>query len=133
MRANIDAWWPSVERGEIEAIVMNASGCGAMVKEYAHHLRGDARYAERAERIVALVKDLAEVVAPHAQALRARLAPGGRAAFHPPCPLQPWQGLRPLSERLLAELGFELQPLARKSVVQGQSVSIRVGHGGRRL
>src|SRR5690606_3804483 len=112
MRANIDAWWPLVEQGGVEAIVMNASGCGAMVKEYAHHLRHDARYAERAARIVALVKDVAEVVAPHAQALRERMAPGGRAAFHPPCTLQHWQGLRPLSERLLGELGFDLQPFA---------------------
>ncbi|MCD0502245.1 glycolate oxidase subunit GlcF [Bordetella petrii] len=109
MRANIDAWWPLIENEAVEAIVMNASGCGAMVKEYAHHLRGDARYAERAARIVALVKDVAEVVAPHAQALRERMAPGGPAAFHPPCTLQHWQGLRPLSERLLADLGFELR------------------------
>ena len=110
MRANIDAWWPLIEQGNIEAIVMNASGCGAMVKEYAHHLRGDARYAERAARIVALVKDVAEIVAPHAQTLSRRMPLGGRAAFHPPCTLQHWQGLRPLSERLLKDLGFELQP-----------------------
>lgn len=112
MRANIDAWWPLIEAGNVEAIVMNASGCGAMVKEYAHHLRHDANYASRAERIVSLVKDVAEIVAPHAEVLRARLAPGGRAAFHPPCTLQHWQGLRPLSERLLRDLGFELQPFA---------------------
>lgn len=109
MRANIDAWWPLVERGEVEAIVMNASGCGAMVKEYAHHLRHDADYAERAARIVELVKDVAEIVAPHARQLRARLKAMPRAAFHPPCTLQHWQGLRPLSERMLAELGFQLQ------------------------
>jgi len=109
MRANIDAWWPLVQRGEVEAIVMNASGCGAMVKEYAHHLRHDADYAERAARIVELVKDVAEIVAPHAQQLRARLKAVPRAAFHPPCTLQHWQGLRPLSERMLAELGFQLQ------------------------
>src|SRR5690606_28642658 len=78
MRANIDAWWPLVQAGNVEAIVMNASGCGAMVKEYAHHLRHDAAYAARAAHIVALVKDVAEVVAPHAQALRERMAPGGR-------------------------------------------------------
>src|SRR5690606_36769673 len=88
LRANIDAWWPAVERGEIEAIVMNASGCGAMVKEYAHHLRHDARYAERTARIVELVTDVAEIVAPHAQALRGRLPPGGSTEFHPPCSLQ---------------------------------------------
>jgi len=31
MRANIDAWWPLIELGQVDAIVMNASGCGAMV------------------------------------------------------------------------------------------------------
>ncbi|MDQ6882210.1 MAG: glycolate oxidase subunit GlcF, partial [Pseudomonadota bacterium] len=41
MRANIDAWWPFVERGEVEAIVMNASGCGVTVREYGHHLQHD--------------------------------------------------------------------------------------------
>jgi glycolate oxidase iron-sulfur subunit len=35
-RALIDAWWPQVERGEVEAIVVTASGCGSFVKEYAH-------------------------------------------------------------------------------------------------
>lgn len=121
MRANVDAWWPWVERGEIEAIVMNASGCGAMVKEYAHHLRRDPDYAERAARIVALVKDVAEVVAPHAAALRERLAPGPRAAFHPPCTLQHWQGLRPLAERLLVELGFELAPFGESHLCCGSA------------
>ena len=41
MRANIDAWWPLVEAG-VEAIVMNASGCGVTVKEYGHILQHDA-------------------------------------------------------------------------------------------
>nr|HMQ74032.1 glycolate oxidase subunit GlcF [Rubrivivax sp.] len=41
MRRNIDAWWPHVEAGGVEAIVMNASGCGVMVKEYGHALAAD--------------------------------------------------------------------------------------------
>ncbi|MBR8655059.1 glycolate oxidase subunit GlcF [Achromobacter sp. Marseille-Q0513] len=121
MRANIDAWWPLVQDGRVEAIVMNASGCGAMVKEYAHHLRNDPAYAQRAADIVALVKDVAEIVAPQAQALRARLPQAPRAAFHPPCTLQHWQGLRPLSEQLLADLGFELQPFADKHLCCGSA------------
>ncbi|MGN6578990.1 MAG: glycolate oxidase subunit GlcF [Bordetella sp.] len=122
MRANVDAWWPLVERGEIEAIVMNASGCGAMVKEYAHHLRGDPDYAERATRIVALVKDVAEIVAPQAAELKARLRSAeARTAFHPPCTLQHWQGLRPLSEKLLADLGFALQPFAETHLCCGSA------------
>lgn len=121
MRANVDAWWPLVQGGKIEAIVMNASGCGAMVKEYAHHLRHDAAYAQKAADIVALVKDVAEIVAPHAELLRSRLPAGTRAAFHPPCTLQHWQGLRPLSEQLLADLGFDLQPFVDKHLCCGSA------------
>lgn len=121
MRANVDAWWPLVQDGKVEAIVMNASGCGAMVKEYAHHLRHDPAYAQKAADIVALVKDVAEIVAPHAELLRARLPAGTRAAFHPPCTLQHWQGLRPLSEQLLVDLGFELQPFADKHLCCGSA------------
>ena len=122
MRANVDAWWPLVRDGAVEAIVMNASGCGAMVKEYAHHLRHDPAYAQRAADIVALVKDVAEIVAPQAGELRQRLAGNPmRAAFHPPCTLQHWQGLRPLSERLLADLGFELQPFAEQHLCCGSA------------
>ena len=121
MRANIDAWWPLVEQGGVEAIVMNASGCGAMVKDYAHHLRRDPRYAERAARIVALVKDVAEIVAPHAADLKPRLKPGPRAAFHPPCTLQHWQGLRPLSEQMLVALGFDLQPFGETHLCCGSA------------
>lgn len=110
MRANIDAWWPLIDSGRVEAIVINASGCGAMVKEYAHHLRHDKAYRDRALQVVKAVKDVAEIIAPEAHQLRARMAPGGRAAFHPPCTIQHWQGLRPLSERLLFDLGFELHP-----------------------
>src|SRR5262249_40106433 len=51
MRANIDAWWPVVERGErdgVEAIVMNASGCGVTVREYGHLLKDDPACADKA-------------------------------------------------------------------------------------
>ncbi|WP_447918728.1 glycolate oxidase subunit GlcF [Achromobacter aegrifaciens] len=121
MRANVDAWWPLLQDGKVEAIVMNASGCGAMIKEYAHHLRHDPAYAQKAADIVALVKDVAEIVAPHAAQLRSRLPAGTRAAFHPPCTLQHWQGLRPLSEQLLVDLGFDLQPFADKHLCCGSA------------
>ncbi|MFO1299235.1 MAG: glycolate oxidase subunit GlcF [Burkholderiaceae bacterium] len=112
-RRNIDAWWPHLERG-VEAIVINASGCGAMVKEYAHLLRHDPRYAARALRIVEATKDLAEWLparlAGSIDAIRARLRAGGadgaeRVAFHPPCTLQHGQRIRGEVERLLDALG----------------------------
>src|SRR5690606_24444882 len=110
MRANIDAWLPLIESGEVEAIVVNASGCGGMLKDYAHHLRHDPRYADKAATVVAHVQDVGEFLAPLAAELKARMKrEPGRTAFHPPCTLQHWQGLRAVTERLLTDLGFDLQ------------------------
>jgi len=108
MRALIDAWWPLVERGEVEAIVMTASGCGATVKEYGYLLARDPRYAEKAARIASLTKDLCEVVDPEAiSATRSR----ERVAFQSPCSLQHGQQLRDKVERLLAAAGYTLAPV----------------------
>jgi len=122
MRANIDAWLPLLDSGEAECIIMNASGCGAMVKEYAHHLRDDPAYVANALRLVDKVRDVAEVLAPHAQELAGRLTGlPGRTAFHPPCTLQHWQGLRGVSERLLTDLGFELQQFGEAHLCCGSA------------
>jgi len=111
MRANIDVWWPLLDRGEAECIVANASGCGAMLREYAHHLREDPVYAERARRLSDAVRDISEILAPHANELGRRIsAITGRYAFHPPCTLQHWQQLRGVTEKLLREIGFQLVP-----------------------
>jgi len=102
MRALIDAWWPQVERGEIEAIVITASGCGTTVKEYGHLLREDPAYRDKAARISALARDLSEVVEPGAGGAL------GRVAFHSPCSLQHGQQLRGKVEALLEGAGYEL-------------------------
>jgi glycolate oxidase iron-sulfur subunit len=112
MRRNIDAWWPHIERG-CEAIVVTASGCGVQVKDYGHYLQDDMAYAVRAERVSALTRDIAEVVAPELDSTHAsRLTPRAkRIAFHAPCTLQHGQKLPGLVEGLLAKLGFELVPV----------------------
>jgi glycolate oxidase iron-sulfur subunit len=124
MSQNIDEWLPYVESGKIEAIVMNASGCGAMVVEYAHHLRDDPVYLPKAEKIVSFVKDVAQVVAPHAELLSQHIDVSKlpqRPVFHPPCTLQHWQGLRPASEQLLATLGLALQPFTETHLCCGSA------------
>src|SRR5690606_33960027 len=109
MRANIDAWWPFVEQGA-EAIVMNASGCGVMVKDYGHALRDDPAYAEKAARIAALTRDLSELLPELVPTLKPKLArlPDAQrvVAYHPPCTQQHGQQLRGGVERGLGELGF---------------------------
>lgn len=110
MRQNIDAWLPRLESGEFEAVVVNASGCGGMIKDYAQHLQHDADYADKAQRLMPYIKDIAEFIAPMSLELQHLMSvPAGRFAFHPPCTLQHWQGLRVTTERLLTDLGFDLQ------------------------
>ncbi|WP_140627121.1 glycolate oxidase subunit GlcF [Methylibium rhizosphaerae] len=110
MRRNIDAWWPLVERGDVEAIVMNASGCGVTVKEYGRHLAHDTAYAERASRIASLTKDLSELLPELLPKLKPKLRSlrNRKLAFHPPCTLQHGQQLRGGVETGLRELGFEV-------------------------
>jgi len=106
MRALIDAWWPLVERGEVEAIVMSASGCGVTVKEYGHLLAQDPRYAAKAARISAMTKDLCEVLDPGLGGKGK-----GTVAFQSPCTLQHGQQLRGKVERLLQAAGYSLTPV----------------------
>jgi glycolate oxidase iron-sulfur subunit len=114
MRANIDAWWPHVQgrdgTGGVEGIIMNASGCGATVKDYGHILQDDPAYAAKAARISELTRDVSEWL----PELKARLghqikAAASTVAFHPPCTLQHGQKLRGGVEQHLGEMGFNIQ------------------------
>jgi glycolate oxidase iron-sulfur subunit len=112
-RRNIDAWWPMVEghNQPVEAIVMNASGCGVQVKDYGRLLAHDPAYAERAAKVSAMTRDLCELLPSLAPAIARRLRPGAkrpRLAYHPPCTLQHGQQIRGSVESLLRELGFEI-------------------------
>jgi glycolate oxidase iron-sulfur subunit len=108
MRALIDAWWPAVARGEIEAIVMTASGCGVTVKDYGHLLAQDADYRDKAARISSLTRDLSEVIGAEMVTAGTRR---GKVAFQSPCTLQHGQQIRGRVEVLLAKAGYEVTPV----------------------
>jgi glycolate oxidase iron-sulfur subunit len=107
MRRNIDAWWPHVERGA-SAVIVNASGCGAQVKQYGYLLREDPAYADKAKRIAELAKDPVELLEQHADRLAPIAAAPRRIAFQSPCTLQHGQRLNGRVEALLSRIGFEL-------------------------
>jgi glycolate oxidase iron-sulfur subunit len=124
MRRNIDAWWPRIERGEVEAIVMNASGCGATVKDYGHHLADDPAYAGRAARVSAMTRDLSELLPELVPALAPKLAEAaraGRLALHPPCTLQHAQQLKGGLEAGLRALGFTVELPAESHLCCGSA------------
>ena len=113
-RRNIDAWWPHVERGA-DAIVVTASGCGVMVREYDHLLAHDRAYAGKAKRVAALARDPVEIVAAEWTALAPmidRAQASTRVAFQAPCTLQHGLKIRGQVERVLADAGFALVPVA---------------------
>jgi glycolate oxidase iron-sulfur subunit len=120
MRINIDAWWPLVSAGDVEAIVMNASGCGVMVKDYGHALKDDPAYADKAQRISALTKDISELLPDLVPLLKPKLQndtvqAAGLQAFHPPCTLQHGQKLRGGVEEHLQALGFKVSVTTNES------------------
>ncbi|HZW11662.1 MAG TPA: glycolate oxidase subunit GlcF [Noviherbaspirillum sp.] len=110
MRNNIDAWWPYVEAG-VEAIVMNASGCGVTVKDYGHLLAHDERYAAKAKRISELTKDISEIMPAFEAELQKKLKGkiSKRVAYHPPCTLQHGQQIRGKVEGVLRAVGVDVQ------------------------
>ncbi|MBX2880670.1 MAG: glycolate oxidase subunit GlcF [Granulosicoccus sp.] len=112
MRRNIDAWWPEIERG-CEAIITTASGCGVMVKDYAHELADDPDYADKAHKVSQISKDIVEVMVEvladkDLSRFHSAARSIGKVAFHPPCTLQHGQKLSMVTEALLERFGFEL-------------------------
>ena len=107
MRRNIDAWWPYIEQG-VEAIVITASGCGALVKDYEELLKQDPHYADKAKRVSELAVDISEVLQKASLPRVKRGATRLKVAFHSPCTLQHGQKLNGVVESILVKAGFEL-------------------------
>jgi glycolate oxidase iron-sulfur subunit len=110
MRRNIDAWLPLLDAGATH-LVMTASGCGAVVKEYARALRDDPKYGPLATRIENATCDLSELILAQRERLREIAHRGGRprVAYHPPCTLQHWQQNRGKVEAILESVGATVQ------------------------
>lgn len=115
MRRNIDAWWPYIaadNESPCEAIVISASGCGAMVKEYGEVLKDDPVYAEKAQRITELCKDLTEILLDEDLTPLNISANRKKIAIQTPCTLQHAQQLNGVIDTILQRLGFELTAVA---------------------
>ncbi len=107
IRHNIDRWWPHIEQG-IEAIVITASGCGVMVKDYAHIMAEDVDYADKAKKVSELAHDISEILAHENFSPLLKQKTGQRIAFHSPCTLQHGLQLNGVVENILQQAGFEL-------------------------
>ncbi len=119
-RHNVDAWAPRLDAGA-DAVVVNATGCGAQLQEYGHQLASDPDYAERASRVAEAAVDPVELLEPYADRLRRAEGAPRRIAFQSPCTLQHALGLSGRVERLLARLGFELTPVTDAHICCGSA------------
>ncbi len=104
-RRNVDAWIEELETRGLDAIVVNASGCGSTVKDYGHLLGRDPAYRDQAARVAALARDLSECLvsaglAPPAQPRRYALA------YHDACSMRNVQKVTEAPRRLLREAGY---------------------------
>ena len=114
VRRNVDAWHPLLQRG-VEAIVVTASGCGVMVKDYGHYLAGDPAYAAKAKQVADAARDPIEVVTAEWKRIAPLIAMdrgAQRVVFHSPCTLQHGMKIRGQVEEILLAIGHSLLPVA---------------------
>jgi glycolate oxidase iron-sulfur subunit len=108
VRANIDVWTEEIERHGLEAILITASGCGTMIKDYGYLLRNDPAYAVKAARISILAKDITEFLGDRDMPEPAN-PQGFIVAYHSACSMQHGQKIDALPKQLLTQAGFKVR------------------------
>ncbi len=106
-RANIDAWQAVSNAGGLDAVVINASGCGTQIKDYGFMLRDDETHAQSAKRISGLARDVTELLAELGLAPPVRET-GLRVAYHSACSMQHGQRITSEPKALLTAAGFRV-------------------------
>ena len=119
-RHNVDIWNAEIERHGLDAIVITASGCGTMIKDYGYLLRRDPAYAAKAARVSALAKDITEFLG--GQDLPEPVNPGGAVvAYHSACSMQHGQKIDALPKQLLRQAGFQVRDIAEGHLCCGSA------------
>ncbi len=120
VRANVAAWTREDEDGGLDAVVINASGCGTVVKDYGFLLRDDAEWSQRGERVAGLATDVTELMA--RLGLRDAKAPEPLSvAYHSACSLQHGQRVRDEPKRLLRDAGFTVYDVPEGHICCGSA------------
>ncbi len=119
-RANITVWQREAEQGGLDAILITASGCGTVIKDYGFMLREDRDYAPAASRISALAKDITEYLG--GIALNPSSQKGDvTVAYHSACSLQHGQKITALPKELLSKNGFVVKDVPESHLCCGSA------------
>jgi glycolate oxidase iron-sulfur subunit len=119
-KRNVDAWWKANIRDPIDAIIINASGCGTTVKDYGHLLRHEPDYAERAATLGALARDLTEFLSDYELGPPKRWSTL-RVAYHSACSMQHGQRIVEEPRALLAKAGFTVLSIPESHICCGSA------------
>ncbi len=119
-RANIVAWMREIEGEGLDAIVINASGCGTTVKDYGHMFREEPAMAAAAAQVAALTRDVTEVMG-ELELLPVAPLPRLSVAYHAACSLQHGQKIVEAPKALLRRAGFELREIAEGHLCCGSA------------
>ena len=118
-RANIAAWTREIEAGGLDAIIVNASGCGTTIKDYGFMFR-DQLEKDAASRVAGLAKDVTEFLTAFGYA-PVREAPGLKVAYHSACSLQHGQQVTTAPKTLLTRAGFRVAEPAEGHICCGSA------------
>lgn len=119
-KRNVDAWWKANSREPIDAIIINASGCGTTVKDYGHLLRHEPDYAERGATLGALARDVTEFLADYALGAPKRWSKL-RVAYHSACSMQHGQRITEEPQALLSKAGFTVLKIPESHICCGSA------------
>jgi glycolate oxidase iron-sulfur subunit len=119
-KANIDAWIREIEGKGLDAVVINASGCGTTVKDYGYMFRTDPDWADKAARVSALARDVSEFMSEIGLGVPIE-KPGLAVAYHAACSLQHGQEIRAEPKLLLAAAGFAVRDVAEGHLCCGSA------------
>ena len=120
IKANLDVWWREMIDGGLDAIIVNASGCGTVVKDYGFLMRDDEAYAEKGERLSGMTRDIAEYLA-EIGPIETTKSHGLTVAYLSACSMQHGQKLHREPMALLRRLGFDVREPAEGHLCCGSA------------
>lgn len=125
IRKQIDAWWPFIEDG-VEAIVITASGCGTIIKEYGSLMQDDPNYATKAQTIANMTRDISEILLDENYPCENFQPTDRLIALHVPCSLQHGQKLDETISTILEKCSFRLAETAESHICCGSAGSYSI-------
>jgi glycolate oxidase iron-sulfur subunit len=120
-KRNVDAWWRLIEkRGQVDAVIVNASGCGTTVKDYGHMLKHQPTYADKAAKLADMTRDVAEFLANYDMGPPKRWS-SLRVAYHSACSMQHGQRICEEPRKLLRNAGFTVMEIPEAHICCGSA------------